>query len=302
MKMKQRRLIINADDFGMSRGISEGILTAHAQGVVTSTTLMANQPASEYAVAQWQKSTRLGVGVHLNLCEGRPVLPPEQVPSLVTPDGAFHAPEQMIERLWHGRVLSREIEAEFRAQIRWVKDHGITPTHADSHHHMHNYPYAATAFCRALQQENITRARTPRVRHWPRKWYAGGPHAGPLYRRLLVTAYMEVLRFGVFNKLICPDFSVVGHPRFRQQVSMLSKGWMLALEHLPPGNYEMVCHPGYRETGFSERDGIADRRELELHILTDSDFSSLIKREQIELITYAQIGPQYARDLSPQPA
>lgn len=93
------RLIVNADDFGWSRSITDGILCAHREGIVTDTSLLANQPASEYGISQLPSVPRLGVGIHLNLCSGAPVLPAEQVPSLVGADGNFHSAPEMLRRL-----------------------------------------------------------------------------------------------------------------------------------------------------------------------------------------------------------
>ena len=73
--MKPTRLIINADDFGWSRSITDGILRAHEDGIVTSTSLLANQPASVYAISMIPGVPRLGIGIHLNLCSGAPVSP-----------------------------------------------------------------------------------------------------------------------------------------------------------------------------------------------------------------------------------
>ena len=97
--MSEKKLIINADDLGLSRGITDGILVAHQEGVLTSASLMVNQPATEYAVKRLESAPKLDVGIHLNLCQGFPVLPPEQVPSLVGTDGRFLRPSQMGRRL-----------------------------------------------------------------------------------------------------------------------------------------------------------------------------------------------------------
>src|SRR5215469_17901352 len=78
-----KRLIVNADDLGLSHGITEAILHCHLNGIVTSASLMVNQPGTEYAVEWIKKTPNLDVGIHLNLCQGRPVLPPRMVGSLV---------------------------------------------------------------------------------------------------------------------------------------------------------------------------------------------------------------------------
>lgn len=287
--MRLKRLIINADDYGWSRGITDGILHAHQAGVVTSTSLMANQPASEYAIEKLQNAPNLGVGIHLNLCDGRSVLPPTQVPSLVRSDGTFFPAPQMAARLKRLQVSPREIEKEFRAQIAWIKTKGITPTHADSHNDMHRYPCAVRAFRHAVEAEGIRCVRAPRHEHWPKNGYIGGPHGGPVYRRLLVAAYMAWLQRVVLRNLTLPDSCLVYHPRYRASLDLLCAGWTEALANVPAGTYELGCHPGLSESGFSESDSFNARREIELQILTDPEFRRVIEVHEIELINYRQL-------------
>src|SRR5690242_13644670 len=118
--MSGASLIVNADDFGLSRRISDAILFAHRSGIVTSSSIMANQPASEYALGLLRKEPSLGIGIHLNLTAGRPVLPASQVASLVDANGNFYSPPALFRRLLQCRISAVEIAAEFRAQIRWL--------------------------------------------------------------------------------------------------------------------------------------------------------------------------------------
>jgi predicted glycoside hydrolase/deacetylase ChbG (UPF0249 family) len=287
--MKSKRLIINADDLGMSRGITDGILRAHREGVVTSASLIVNQAGSEYAVAQLVKYPDLGVGIHLNISEGTPVLPPQQVPTLVTRDGCFYPPAQMVRRLWRWHTSPHELEAEFRAQIRRMKDRGLSITHGDCHHHMHLYPCAVAPFRRALLAEGIHCARAPRHRHWPRDGYIGGPHAGPAYRRLLVCAYADFTQRVTFRPLITPDSCLTCHPRYANRLESLTEGWKAALQNIIPGVYELGCHPSLRDPAFSDHTYWRERRELELRILTDPAFRTVIEENNIELINYSNL-------------
>jgi len=284
-----RRLIVNADDLGMSRGTTDGILQAHENGIVTSASLMVNQPASDYAVEQLRYVPKLRVGVHVNLCRGTPLLAAKEVSTLVTKEGRFYPYNEMRWRLWHWAVSPREIEAECRAQIRWMKERGLSPTHADSHDHLHLVPLAVRPFCRALLAEGIRRTRAPRVRCWPRDGYLAGAFAGPIYRRLALTAYVELLQSTAFRGLTLPDCVVNYHPRYRRCLDSLGAGWQLLLENLPTGTYELTCHPGFFEEGFSETDKLQKRRELEVRILTDPVVRNAIERNGIRLINYAQL-------------
>jgi chitin disaccharide deacetylase len=233
----------------------------------------------------------LSVGIHLTLDQCSPILPAAKVPSLVKPNGEFYGNQELIARLWRRKVNTQEIEAEFRAQIRWMKDRGVLPSHADSHRHVHFYPYLARAFYRACRKEHIARVRVPRIRHYPRSGYIGGPHAGALHRRLLVTLYMEMLMRVRFHSLRRADCRLEPDPKYNKQ-DALSLGWRLALENLPTaGTYEFVCHPGFSEDNAISREfpGFTARRELELQILTDKSFLGLIKSQRIQLISFHQL-------------
>lgn len=287
--MKATRLIVNADDFGMSRGITDGVLLAHRYGFLSSASLMVNMPASEYAVAHVSHARHLGIGIHLNICQGKPVLPPSEVSSLVEAGGNFHAPAAMIRRLWRWRISSRELEAEFRAQIRWMKDRGLHPTHADSHHHMHIYPAAALPFARALRVEGICCARASRCAHWPADGTIGGPHEGSTGRRIFVQAYRAALQATVFSGFESPQSRIAFLSRDRRNLEILGHRWKCAFAHLPAGIFELACHPGFFEKGFSETDHIHVQREEELQWLTNSEFRDVLDRCGVQLITYSEI-------------
>ncbi|HTV59529.1 MAG TPA: ChbG/HpnK family deacetylase [Verrucomicrobiae bacterium] len=287
--MQSKRLIINADDFGLSRGITDGILLAHNEGLLTSTSLMVNQSATDYAVSRLTSAPRLGCGIHLNLCQGRSVLPAKSVPSLVTPDGIFLSPSEMSRRLSTWRVSSDEVEAELRAQIQRMKSYGLTPTHADSHHRMHTWPAAVGPFHRAIRKEGIVRARSPRKRYWPETAGLAGPYAGPLLRRVAVKAYLEFLHLITFRDVALPDAGVSLHPKFDRNTESLASAWKSTLEYLPSGTYEMWCHPGFWDPGFSETDKLAPQRECEIRVLTDPTLREIVSRKGIELIGFEQI-------------
>jgi chitin disaccharide deacetylase len=283
------RLIVNADDFGMSRGITDGIVVAHRYGFLTSTSLMANMPAAEYAVGRALALPGLGVGVHLNICQGTPILSPSRIPTLVDESGRFHPPAVSARKLWTARVSAHEIEKEFRAQIRWIKDRGIVPTHADSHHHMHLYPAAALPFARALAAENIPCIRASACSVWPRNRSLGGPHEGNIVRRLLVQAYRIALQRTVFRRFESPHSRISFESRDRKNLSHLRDRWKSALENLPSGTFELACHPGLFERGFSESDRIHAQREQEMIWLTDRRLGDILDARSIRLITYRDL-------------
>ena len=130
-----KQLIINSDDYGRTTDISTGIRKAHLKGVVTSTTCMMNIPTTNHDVAvAVQETPKLGLGVHLVLTMGKPVLPKEAVPSIVDENGNHFKYDAFIANI--PNLDLDEVKAEWRAQIeRFIKAAGRKPDHIDSHHH-----------------------------------------------------------------------------------------------------------------------------------------------------------------------
>jgi len=287
--MKAPRLIVNADDFGWSRSITDGIIRAHEQGIVTSTSLLVNQPASEYAIAQIPRLPRLGIGIHLNLCSGAPVLPAAEVPSLVGGDGNFLPAGEMLRRLARWQVSPAEIESEFRAQIRWARGRGVKLDHADTHYGVNVYPVAARPFQRAARAEGIARMRPTRHVISPRNRILPRVHGGPIYRQLAVDTYMKVLQASAFRRLGSPDFELVLAPQDRPDISRHCEGWRRAFENLLPGSYEAVCHPGLGGDELAAIDNLRERRPHELRIMTDPSLRTAIQQRGVELITYHEL-------------
>lgn len=129
------RLFINADDFGLTDGVSEGIVAAMAAGLVGGTTAMVCPDGSQTRLARLGPALAGRVGLHLQLTGGRPCLPPGDVPSLVGPDGAFPRKKMAV-----GRVDPDEVRREWRAQLARLRACGIEPSHLDAHHHIHKRP------------------------------------------------------------------------------------------------------------------------------------------------------------------
>ena len=197
--MRDTRLIINADDLGMSRGITDGILVAHRYGFLTSTSLLVNMAASEYAVERVASAPKLGVGVHLNICQGRPISPAREVPSLVNADGTFHAAKVMIQVV--GLANKAKNWNEIGADLLG-KTGGVRSGFASSYH---IYPAALVPFSRALAAEGILCARTARCTQWSADAALGGPHEGGLLRRLSVQAYRAAVQATLLGGLIAPE-------------------------------------------------------------------------------------------------
>ncbi|HLS08510.1 chitin disaccharide deacetylase [Lentibacillus sp.] len=144
------KLIINADDFGYSRAVNYGIIDAHTEGVLTSTTCLTNMPGAEHAYELGRQHKSLGIGVHLTLTCGRPLLDSHQ--TLVDADGNFKKLHHYAAKF---HVDQDELYREWKAQIEAFLDSGLTPTHLDSHHHINNREQILPVFIRLANEYKL---------------------------------------------------------------------------------------------------------------------------------------------------
>lgn len=292
----ERRLIINADDFGMTEGISEGIIKAHLEGVVTSTTLMANMPAAAYAIKLAQKTPDLGVGIHLNLTTGRPISTPEKVRTLVDKSGTFYPQKILISRLVKWKIDRLEILAEFTAQIEKALELGLFPTHLDSHHHIHLYPIVTWAFLKVAEKFSIYKMRTHRLQILIDRNYKNAALVKLLYWRKAILDSPKILYKTLVHQILVRKNMILPHyiiaPNLVLPASKndnLQNNWMRALSLLPMCNSEISCHPGYVSDELKNLTVLTEHREEELELLISSGIKESIMSNQIELITYKKL-------------
>src|SRR5690349_464161 len=158
-----RYLIVNADDFGMTSGVNRAVIEAHTHGIVTSTTLMANMPAFDDAVRLAKAHPNLGVGLHFNVTQGRPVAEAARVRSLLDERGEFFGTSTAIlRRALAGRVRWQEVEIEFCAQVEKVLNAGLKLTHVDSHKHAHALQQVSCVIALAVGRYRINAVWLPR--------------------------------------------------------------------------------------------------------------------------------------------
>lgn len=144
------KLIVNADDFGYCEGVNYGIISAHRNGIVTSTTIMANMPGFDHAVNLLKENKNLGCGVHMTLSCNKPLN--ENLKSLVDENGMFY---RRINEEIINKIDLDELYIEFCSQIDKVKNAGVEITHLDSHHHVHTIPYFKEVIKCILDKYNL---------------------------------------------------------------------------------------------------------------------------------------------------
>jgi chitin disaccharide deacetylase len=272
------RLIINSDDYGRSANVSRGIRHAHLHGVVTSTTCMMNMPTVvEDIQIALQETPKLGLGVHLVLTAGQPLLPIDQVKTITRANGAFMSQADVILRCPSFSI--REIKAEWHAQIeKFVAAAGKKPTHLDSHHHSSYFTPAMFQAMLELAQAYACAIRLP-VSAEQHDRITGLP--GSLSAPMLEQAPKLLQKFQPRH----PDvFFDSFYDKSATQAQLLG-----ILGSLKDSVYEIMTHPGYADPELIAGSGYAVQRDRELEILTDTTVLAEIKKRNIELISFAQL-------------
>ena len=155
-----KRLIINADDFGLSSQVNKAIIEAFKQGVLTNASLLANGLSFQEAVALAKANPELGVGIHLNILRGKPLSVLNEVRSLVDQRGFFQeSPLRLGSKILLSKISLSEIEKEFKAQIMKVMEEGVQPTHLDTEKHIHILPSILRIIIKLAKEFKINKIR-----------------------------------------------------------------------------------------------------------------------------------------------
>jgi len=287
-----RNLIVNADDLAWAEGVNRGIAEAHRNGIVTSTTILANGTAFASAVELVKATPSIGVGVHLNLSDGKPVSPPETVPSIVNDRGEFKGgPEALLLRVARRNLQLNEVEIEWERQIQKVVNAGIQPTHLDGHKHVHMLPGMFEIVLRLAKRNNIAAVRISHEGSSLRAALSSGEKQNiPLVMKQGVQA--RVLKLLARDARALAEAAGIASTDYfcgiAQTGELTIEGMKCLLQNLPEGTTEMMCHPGFMDKELEESaTRLQDSRELEVQILTSPDIRNLVASQGIRLIDYA---------------
>lgn len=266
-----KRLVVNADDFGFTTDVNEGIVEAHQRGILTATTLMANGEAFEDAVRLASLNPNLDVGCHLVLIGGRSALPPHKplpasVPALLA------------------AIVSRQLAIgdELAAQVRKILAAGIAPTHLDTHKHTHLAPPVLDAVARIAQEFGI-----PWVRR-PFDLPITAARAGAPWLKRATTEGLDFLR-NRFQRVLADHhcrttdhfagFQLTGRFRAAELAQLIRQ--------LPDGSTEFMCHPGHCRAALRQAPTrLKESRELELLALTAPEARQALTESQVQLTNY----------------
>jgi chitin disaccharide deacetylase len=248
------QLIVTADDFNLSEGVSRGILEAHHHGIVTETSVMVNLGDLQQASALLAAAPRLGVGLHLNLTRGRPMARPSAVAELLGSDGQFLGSPQSLP----AHIRQGTVQTEFRAQLdTFVQAFGRLPQHLDTHHHVHQHPVVLAALLNvAVPLKLPVRSLDPQMR------------ATIIARSLGSPAHF---------------LGDAGDEPYWTVTRLL-----FTIQGLQPGVSELMCHPGYFDDAIAySRYG--RQRDAERQALCAPEVAATLRQHEFQLVTYAAV-------------
>ncbi len=275
-------LIVNADDFGISEKVNEGIYNAFTHGILTSTSIIANGRAFDHAVGIYKTIQDLDAGVHLTLLEEQPVADKSRIPSLLTAEGSFKKnATNFTKDYFLGKINLDEVLFEFEVQILKIKDSGISISHMDSHQHIHMLPGIFKIAVALARKHNIPAIRIPYER--PRRYML--KKSSMFLRLIQLMVLNRFCRYNVLSGLISPNYFV----GFYYSGNLTYEYLKRILQDIPrEGFCELICHPGVDDP---------DSRYLhwdyqwkkELEALTHKDVRSFLAENNIKLSSYKQM-------------
>jgi chitin disaccharide deacetylase len=270
-------LAVNADDFGMSPAVSRGILRAHREGVVTSTSLLGNCEDLGQAREMLAEAPELGVGVHLTLLGGRPVADPATVRTLIGPDGAFLSRVQdLFMPLVRGRIDAAEIEHEFDAQVVRAREAGLALDHLDTHRHFGFFPAVGQAMEAVARRHRIAGIRSAVER--PTLAWATDPRRGLEAGLLTGLAWLTRRRMGALRHGP-QSWGYVESGRL-DEIRILE-----IVGRFGPGAHELICHPGEEDDANDAR----HQRVQELEALTSPKVRRALERRNVKLCRWRDL-------------
>lgn len=277
-----KKLIINADDFGLHPSINEGIIKGYSEGMITSTSIMPSAPYFEDAVKLAKENPSLGIGIHLTLVGGVKPVCTKGVNSLINADGVFAEDYTVFAKKWYtGSIKKNEIEKELSMQIEKVLKTGIIPTHIDSHQHMHVLPGIAGIVMRLCQKYGIDKIRMP----GENIFWSGGFKAG-IGRKIGrdgLSFCAELAKGKAKNAgLKYPEhfFGMLAGGNLNEN---LVRSILL---NLPEGTSEIMTHPGADSTVLSQKFTWGYHWQNELNAFLSVENKKIVREHGIKLINF----------------
>ena len=269
-----RQLVLTGDDFGLDVPVNEAVEEAHCRGVLTAASLMVGADATADAVERARRLPKLRVGLHVVLVEGRPVLPPTELPDLVDGQGEFST--RLVRsgfRFFFLPRVRRQMEAEIRAQFRAFRDTGLLLDHADAHNHMHLHPTLLGLMLRVGREFGLRAVRLPKEPALA-SWRAAG---GGLAARVAPAVLLSPLLASMKGRMRRAGVRFNDHLFGMRDSGRMEEALVLRqLRELPDGVSEMHFHAATRPSPVLERTMPGYRHQAELEALLSPAVRSAI--------------------------
>ncbi|HWY68299.1 MAG TPA: ChbG/HpnK family deacetylase [Terriglobales bacterium] len=290
-----RRLIINADDFGMTAGVNRAIAEAHRAGLVTSATVMANGAGTDDAIAIASQHPSLRTGCHVVLVDGKPLSKPDNVATLIGSRNGTGARfrkgiSHLVIASVAGQVRTADVHKEAAAQIERLQARGLSLSHVDCHMHSHILPEVLRGVLRAACDHRVSAIRNP----FEPAWSVAATHKGSSLRSWHRSAQVTALRAlqSQFRRAVDQHGMKTADGTIGIAVTGLLDRNLLSrlVEAMPDGTWELVTHPGYNDHQLMETTTeLKQSRAIELELLTSPQTLDLLRKSGIQLINYSDL-------------
>ncbi len=263
-----KKLIINADDFGYDADATAAILELSGLKKITSTTILANMVKPE-SLEKLKMIDSISTGIHINLISGKPLSSPEKVASLIDGSGEFYPAPKLLQKFISRKIKSSEIETELTNQIFRLKDHGIKISHADSHQHIHQFPFLGKTILNILLRLDITKVRNCRLTSVTSK-------RATIIQLFAMATNKHLKSFKTSDGLI-PDFS------FAKDYDLHFFEQMITNSFSKNNTLEIMTHPG-----LADMPGSYLNRKKEYLFWKNENLFRILQKKNIRLVNYNQ--------------
>jgi len=291
-----KRLIVNADDFGLTQGVNRAIVACHEHGIVSSATLMATGSCFDEAVALGSALPELSVGCHVVLVDGEPLLPPSEVRSLLAPGTSrfYHSIGEVLAAVARGRFRPAEIEAEATAQMAKLRGAGVAISHFDAHKHTHMFPSILEPLLKAAKTQGIAAVRNPFEAPGAVSLREAAGNSTLLLRKAETTVLRAALRGRWLRAVQAAGLATTDGSLGVAATGTLDAARLRAmLRNMPAGTWELVCHPGYNDRELAKiRTKLRESREVEMAALQSITREELRNEYGAELTGFRWSSPQ----------